>query len=177
MIRIFNKYIIMKVTIFILALCLGSCKTKEKVTENLTETAQASCSSVQLTTEQTEQEGQATTQEETMHTQWSDSIVERFHERVVTDSTGRVLLHEVEHSKDTYKGRGQHQAKRTDNRQEKATVQSQELTIAQNDSTYNGGSLNEVTVVKKKTWRWLWYVGTLASLLIVGFIISKVIRR
>ena len=94
-----------RLLIFLFALCLCGCKTKQKVTENLTETAQASCSSVQLTTGQTEQEGQATTQEETMHTQWSDSIVERFHERVVTDSTGRVLLHEVEHSKDTYKGR------------------------------------------------------------------------
>lgn len=166
-----------RLLIFLFALCLCGCKTKQKVTENLIETAQASCSSVQLTTEQTEQEGQATSQEETMHTQWSDSIVERFHERVVTDSTGRVLLHEVEHSKDTYKGRGQHQAKRTDNRQEKATVQSQELTIAKNDSTYNGGSLNEVTVVKNKTWRWLWYVGIVASLLMLGCIILKVIRR
>lgn len=163
-----------RILLFLLALSLCGCKTKEKVTERQAETAQASSSSVHLSTGQTEQEGQAATQEETMHTQWSDSIVEKFHERIVTDSTGRVLLHEVEHSKDTYKGRGQHQAKRTGNRQEKATIQSQELTIAQNDSTYNEDSTKEVTVVKKKSWRWLWFVGLLAMLLTGGYIISKV---
>ena len=163
-----------RILVFLLALGLCGCRTKQKVTEQLIETVQASSSSVLLSTGQTEQEGHATTQEETMHTQWSDSVVEKFHERIVTDSCGRVLLHEVEHSKDTYKGRGQHQAKRTDNRQEKATKQSQELSIAQNDSTYNGGSLKEVTVVKKKSWRWLWYVGLLATLLAGGYIILKV---
>lgn len=162
-----------RVLIVLFALMLCGCKTKEKVTEQLTETSQASSSSVHLSTGQTEQEGQTSTREETTQTQWSDSIVEKFHERIVTDSTGRVLLHEVEHSKDTYKGRGRQQAKRTDNRQEKATIQSQELAIAQTDSTYNGGSLKEVTVVKKKSWRWLWFVGLFAIIFAGGYTILK----
>jgi hypothetical protein len=176
MIRIFNKYIIMKVTIFILALCLGSCKTKEKVTEKRTETAQTVSSSVATLSGQTKQLEQTALAEEATHTGWSDSIVDKFYERIVTDSTGRVLLHEVEHSKDTYKGMTQSQMKRTGNRQEKSTAQNQEQSYARNDSGYNGSSLNEVTVVKKRSWRWLWFVGLLVGLFLAGYIITRVKR-
>ena len=162
---------------FLLALSLCGCKTKQKVTENLKETAQASSSSVQQATEHTERQGVSSTQEEATHTQWSDSIVEKFHERIVTDSCGRVLLHEVEHSKDTYKGSGSQQTKRTGTHEEKTTTQHQELSAVRKDSTYNGGTLREVTVVKKKSCRWLWFVGLLSLLFIVGFIISKIVRK
>lgn len=165
-----------RILIFFLALSLCGCKTKEKMTERLTETELSNSSSTVMTSQHTEQLGQTYMTEEATQTSLSDSIIERFHERIVTDSTGRVLLHEVEHSKDTYKGKTQSQAKRKDNRQEKTTAQSQEQCFARNDSTYNGGSLNEVTVVKKKSWRWLWFIGLLSSLLTVGYIISRVKR-
>ena len=155
---------------------MSGCKTKEKVTEKRTETAQAVSFSITAQAGQTEQHGQTAWAEEDTHTGWSDSIVEKFHERIVTDSAGRVLLHEVEHSKDTYKGKTQSQAKRTGNRQEKSTAQNQEQSYARNDSTYNGGSLNEVVVTKKKSWRWLWFVGLLLGLVTAGYIISRVKR-
>ena len=155
---------------------MSGCKTKEKVAEKRTETAQAvSSSTAALSGEMEQLEQTATTEEDTL-TVWSDSIVDKFHERIVTDSTGRVLLHEVEHIKETYKGKTQSQAKRTGNRQEKRAAQNQEQRFARNDSTYNGGSLDEVTVVKKKSWRWLWFAGLLASILAVGYIISRVKR-
>lgn len=163
--------------LLLLTLSISSCKTKEKMTERLTETAQSNSSSIVMTSQHTEQQGQSSMTEETTQTLWSDSIVERFHERIVTDSTGRVLLHEQEHTKDHYKGRTQSQTNRNGNSQKTAAGQKTELTVECNDSTYNGNSLNEVTVVKKKSWRWLWYVGILGSLLIVGIIISKVTRR
>lgn len=166
-----------RLLLFLLVLLsLVGCKTKEKVTEKRTEIAQVISSSVAAQSGQTEQLEQTATMEEATYTGWSDSVVEKFHERIVTDSTGRVLLHEVGHSKDTYKGKNQSRAKRTDNRQEKTTAQNQKQSYARNDSTYNGGSLNEVAVVKKKSWRWLWFVGLLAGLLTVGYIISRVKR-
>ena len=155
---------------------MSGCKTKEKVTEKRTETTQDVSSSVAVLSGKMEQLEQTVTTEEATLTGWSDSIVEKFHERIVTDSTGRVLLHEVEHCVDTYKGKNQSQAKRTGNRQGKRAAQNQEQSFARNDSTYYGGSLDEVTVVKKKSWRWLWFVGLLASLLAVGYIISRVKR-
>lgn len=168
---------IFRILIFLFALSLCGCKTKEKVTERLTETAQSNSCSTVMTSQHTEQQGQSSMTEETTQTSWSDSIVERFHERIVTDSTGRVLLHEQEHTKDHYKGRTQSQTNRNGNSQKTAAGQRTELTVECNDSTYKGNSLNEVTVVKKKSWRWLWFVGILGSLLTVGIIISKVTRR
>lgn len=165
-----------RILLLLILLSMSGCKTKEKVTEKRTETAQDVSSSVAVLSGKMEQLKQTATTEEATLTGWSDSIVEKFHERIVTDSTGRVLLHEVEHRKDTYKGKTQSQAKRTGNWQEERAAQNQEQNFARNDSTYNGGSLDEVTVVKKNSWRWLWFVGLLASILAVGYIISRVKR-
>ena len=168
---------ITKLLMFLLALSLCGCKTKEKVTERLSETVRSNSSSVQMITEEKEVAGQATVQEASTRTQQSDSTVEHFFERIVTDSTGRVLLHEVEHSKDTYKGSGSQQTKYTGNREGKKTTQHQELSAVRKDSTYNGGTLREVTVVKSKSRKWVWFVGLLSLLFIVGFIISKIVRK
>lgn len=165
-----------RILLLLILLSMSGCKTKEKVTEKRTETAQAVSSSAAALSGEMEQLEQTATTEEATLMGWIDSIVEKFHERIVTDSTGRVLLHEVEHCKDTYKGKTQSQAKRTGNRQEKRAAQNQEQSFARNDSTYNGGSLDEVTVVKKKSWSWLWFVGLLASILAVGYIRSRVKR-
>lgn len=143
-----------RLLIFLFALSLCGCKTKQKVTENLTETVQASSSSVQQATEHTEQQGVSSTQEEAAHTQWSDSVVEKFHERIVTDSCGRVLLHEVEHSKEKFKGQNKSQTNRAAHHQENATSQHQEMKQASNDSVYNGGTLKEVTISKKRSLNW-----------------------
>lgn len=161
-----------RLLIFLFALSLCGCKTKQKVTENLTETAQASSSSVQQATEHTEQQGVSSTQEEAAHTQWSDSVVEKFHERIVTDSCGRVLLHEVEHSKEKFKGQNKSQTNRAAHHQENAMSQNQKMEQTRNDSIYNGGTLKEVTVSKKRSLNWTviivsFFLGALTLLLIL----------
>lgn len=168
---------IIRILIFTLTLSLCGCKTKEKVTEKLTETAQSNSSFTLMTSQYIAQQEQKSMMEETILASWCDSIVERFYERIVTDSTGRVLLHEQEHKKDHYNSRARSQTNRNGNSEEAAAGQKIDLTAECNDSTYNGGILSEVTVVKKKSWRWLWFVGILGSLLIVGIIIPKVTRR
>ena len=169
----------MKKLLFILLvlLTLIGCKTKEKVTERMTETAHVTGEVTQTSSTSSDSQSQVMATAQTTQTTWSDSVVEKTRERIVTDSSGRVLLHESERTTEHYKGRGKSLTQQQQNRQEKSEATSQGTVTETNDSTYNGGSINEVTVVKKKSWRWLWYVGILASLLIVGFIISKVIRR
>lgn len=169
----------MKKLLFILLvlLTLIGCKTKEKVTERMTETAHVTGEVTQTSSTSSDSQSQTMATAQTTQTTWSDSVVEKTRERIVTDSSGRVLLHESERTTEHYKGRGKSLTQQQQNRQEKSEATSQGFVTETNDSTYNGGSINEVTVVKKKSWRWLWYVGILASLLIVGFIISKVIRR
>lgn len=171
------KTILNFLTLLLLVVSISSCKTKEKITEKLSETARSNSSSIVMKSKHTGQQGQSSMKEETTQTSWSDSIVERYHERIVQDSTGRVLLHEQEHTKDHYKGQTQSQTNRNGNSQATAAGQKTELTVECNDSTYNGNRLNKVTFVKKKSWRWLWYMVLLGSLLTAGVIISKVIRE
>lgn len=168
---------IIRILIFLFALSLCGCKTKERVTERLTETARAASSSVAMTSQHTEREGLTSTMEEATRTSWSDSIVERFHERVVVDSCGRVLLHEKEHTRDRYKGRTRSQSRRDGSIKETSSGQEAGLELCRNDSTYHGGTLNEVTVVRKRSWRWVWFLWLLGSLLAAGIIISIMTRR
>lgn len=156
---------------------LCSCRTKEKVTERLVETSLSSSTQAQSTTQHSEQQGQTSMTEEATQTSWSDSIVERYHERIVTDSSGRVLLHEREHSKDTYKGKSKSQTNRAGNCQENKTEQSQALTQEQRDSTYNGASTNEVKVVKRNTCWWIWVLVILFGLLAVCFLALRIYLR
>lgn len=165
-----------RILLLLLLLSLSGCKTKEKVTERQTETAQASSVKTVTAQQHMEQQGQASMANEVQQMQTSDSVVERFRERIVTDSCGRVLLHDIEHSKERYKGHAQSRKKEAGQREETSSLQHREQALGEKDSTYNGGSLKEVTIVKKKTWRWLWYVGLLSLLFIVGFIISKIRR-
>lgn len=164
------KTVLKMILLFLLALNFSSCKTKEKVTERFTEKAQANTSDVVKTTGQTECQVENNSYGETTHTQWSDSIVEKFHERIVTDSSGNVLWHETEHSKDHYVGKSHNKTNQSNSSQETATAQNVAITQEQKDSVYNGGVLQEVTVVKSKPCKWLWYVGLLALILVCAVI-------
>ena len=162
---------------FLALMTLIGCKTKEKVTERMTDTAHVTDEVTQTSSLSSDSQSQVTVTAQTTQSLWSDSLVEKTRERIVSDSSGRVLIHETERTTERYKGRGKSLTQQQQNRHEKSEVTSQGTVTETSDSTYNGGSLNEVTVVKKKTWRWLWYVGIVASLLMLGCIILKVIRR
>ena len=162
--------------ILLASLTLAGCKTKEKVAERVTETAHVTGEVTLTSSMSSDSQSQETATAQTTQTSWSDSVVEKTHERIVTDSSGRLLLHEAERTTEHYKGQGKRLTHQQQNRQGKSESTSQETVTETNDSTYNGGSIHEVTVVKK-SWRRLWYVGILAILVIVGYIISKIIRR
>ena len=160
----------------LLALTLCGCKTTKKVAEQQTVTAASASTSAQAIQEQATREGSATRLEEATQTVWSDSIVEKLHERIVTDSCGRVLLHEVARSQDRYRSTGQRQTQRTGSIQSTTCEERQAYETAQRDSTYAGGSLREVTVEGKRSRRWLWFTGLLCGLFMTGFIISRLKR-
>lgn len=165
------KLILNIVVFFLLALSFSCCKTKEKTTERLSETAQSNSSSTVMASLYTEQQTQTSMAEEAVHTSWSDSIIEKFHERIVTDSCGRVLLHEMEHSKENFKGKNKSQINRSDHHQDNAKTQNSEQKQIKNDSIYNGGTLKEVTVSKKKTTNWM----SMVILFLLGVLTSFVI--
>lgn len=166
----------MRIILLLLLISLSGCKAKEKVKEKVTERAESVISSATARYVQTNQQDEASTIEEATDCGWSDRMIEKLHERIVRDSTGRVLLHDLEHSKEMYTDKTQSQMKRTANRNERSTCQNDEHSHVIYDSIYNGGILNEVTVVRKKSWSWLWFAGLLASLLSVGYILSRVYR-
>ena len=166
-----------KLLFMLLALILIGCKTKEKVTERMTETANVTGEMTHTSSTSSDSQSQAMSTAQTTQTTWRDSVVEKTRELIVTDSSGRVLLHEAERTKEHYKGSGKSLTNQQQNRQERNEENSHGTVTETNDSTYNGGSQNEVTVVKKKPSRWLWYAGIAVIFITYGYIIIKVTRR
>lgn len=167
-----------KLLFMLLALItLIGCKTKEKVTERMTETAHVTCKMAHTSSTSSDSQIQAMATAQTTQTTWSDSLVVKTLERIVTDSSGRVLLHEAERTTEHYKGRGKSLTNQQQNRQERNEETSHGTVTETNDSTYNGGSHNEVTVVKKKPFNLLWFAGIAAIFVVYGYIIIKVTRR
>ena len=163
--------------IFLVMLALIGCKTKEKVTERMTERTTAYNSSVAAQAQQAEQQTVAASTSENVHTVWSDSVVEKTYDRVVTDSTGRVLLHEREQTRERYKRSGQRKSQQAEVSHETSSTTSEEIASTENDSIRRKEAIKKDTTVKTTSWRWLWFVVLLAVLIIVGMIISKVTRR
>ena len=167
-----------KLLFMLLALMtLIGCKTKEKVTERMTETANVTGEVTQTSYTSSDSQSQEMATAQTTQTTWSDSVVDKIRERIVTDSSGRVLLHEAERTSEHYKGRGKILTNQQQNRLERNEANSHGTVTETNDSTYNGGSQNEVTVVKKKQCNWLWFAGIAAIFVVYGYIIIKVTRR
>lgn len=166
-----------KLLFMLLALILIGCKTKEKVTERMTDTAHVTDEVTQKSSMSSDSQIQETVTGEITQTSWSDSIVDKTIERIVTDSSGRVLIHEAERTTERYKGSGKSLIQQQQNRHEKSEFNGHGTITETSDSTYNGGTLNEVTVVKKKPSRWLWYAGIAVIFITYGYIIIKVTRR
>lgn len=167
-----------KLLLMLLALMtLIGCKTREKVTERMTDTAHVTDEVTKKSSMSSDSQSQAMSTAQTTQTTWSDSVVEKTIERIVTDSSGRVLIHEAERTTERYKGSGKSLIQQQQNRHEKSEVNGHGTITETSDSTYNGGTLNEVTVVKKKPSRWLWYAGIAVIFITYGYIIIKVTRR
>lgn len=157
----------------LLALAVSSCKTHEKVQTSRTEqtSVKMSTSSDSVFTE--------TLQTINAHDEHSvmlnerDSVVEKWREYIVVDSTGKVLLHEMERQKEKHKAKDKVQRNSKDKHQTEVAKNSR-LTYEQLcDSLYQELYNNEEKDSKPVSYRWLWFIGILSLLLLAGAIISK----
>lgn len=169
----------MKKILFILLalLALIGCKSKEKVTEQVTEIAHATSGTVQAASASADSRTQTTSTAQAMLTAWNDSVVEKTRELIVTDSSGRVLLHEEERTTEHYTGRGQTTATQLQGSQEERNATCQGTLSEANDSTYEGRGLREEVKEKPKSWRWLWSICILGALFVAGYTILRFIKR
>lgn len=156
-------------------LSLSGCKTKEKVSEIHKENAQTSMTETKTEMcldERLEHESSA---EQVLQTSENDSLVEKFRERIVVDSCGRVLLKDGEYTKERYQGRGTTKANRQGSDHRKVTGQAGKQSQVATDSS---GTVIRENMVKtaRQTCRWLWFPGLLVLLFAGGAIISKVMR-
>lgn len=159
----------------ILVLCLTSCRTTENVSERQETNSRASSLTAESFSRQSEDSGTVLRTEEGAVFSSSDSTVERFREYVVADSTGRILWHEMEHTRDRYTGNAQRRTSQDARHHGKKTALVTAQMTSRNDSIYNGGSLEEVTVVRK-SWRLARFACLLGILSTVGMIIYRYTR-
>ena len=133
-----------------LIVLMSGCKVKEKTAERMEETLRASDSRTELDVMLTEMEKRRAAMEVlTLHC-WNDSMAEKVYERIVTDSTGKVLRHELERSRENYSGRGKSVGSMNARQTAACGERSLKKGLAASDSIYNGGTLKEVVVAKKR---------------------------
>lgn len=134
----------------LLIVLTSACKTKEKTTERTEAALQASGVRTELDVTRTDSEKRLAALEMLSLHCWRDSMAEKVYERIVTDSTGKVLRHELERSRENYSGRQKRVG--TMNARLTAAVDERSLkkSVAASDSIYNGGTLKEVVVAKKR---------------------------
>lgn len=170
----------MKTTTKILAamlacLLLAACKSKERVTDICKDTATAHETASSSAVRKAAQSGTAAAQESNLRFQQSDSVVSRFYERIVADSTGRVMWHETEQQTDRFKGKTASRASHSDVRQQQTSDMEAGQVFILKDSARNAEITNDMTVVKKKSRTWLaWLFG---SLLTAGLVLLKYRRK
>lgn len=157
----------------LIVLSLISCKTSEKVTEKQVETVQTGSLEIGLVSAEKDGKGQMSLLEGNAHAMWSDSVVEKFHERIVTDSTGRILHHEMDHTKDTYSGKRQNKSQNMTSIEEQLSSRTKDLSSSSYDSIYDGDMLDEVKLVQKEQFSWLLPLVLLGGILSALYIIAK----
>ena len=158
-----------------LALSVASCKSKEKVSETFEETSLQTCSENLAETRHNELHEREGYTGQTVQTARKDSLVEKFYERIVVDSCGRILLHDKEYAREGYKGRSRAVAKQSEDSNVSVKAQTDIRQQRDNDSTRIAGRKN-MTETAKPPCRWLWFVGLLFFLLITGTIIAKLTK-
>ena len=167
------KTVIKMMSVLLLSVVLGSCKTQERVTSGTSTSSHVSVSS------EVKSEEEICDNSERRDTSWrdashiSDSVVCKYYERIVTDSSGNVLWHELEQSKEAYRGHRQSTSISGSMERDVSSQETSAKSAASTDSLYSGGVLEEVTVVKSVSWDWLWYVLLPSLLVAVAGIIYK----
>lgn len=170
------KLIRLSMLLVMLTLAVSSCKTKEKVTETRTEQVVVKQStSMDVVSKENLQSFNAHDEQSTVQDE-RDSIVEKFREYIVMDSTGNVLRHEIENMKKTHKSKGKVQTNNQGKQQSAASKQEKKTYEQYIDSLYNASVQDVKEESKPVTFRWLWLIGILLLLVVVGTVISKIVK-
>lgn len=156
-------------------LSLSGCKTKEKVSENYTENIRANSTETKTEMCLDERHERESSAEQTLQVSEKDSLVEKFRERIVTDSCGRILFKDSEYTKERYQGKGTSKANRNGSNRRTATGLVKKQSQAETDTSSTAIQKSTRKTVKY-AYRWLWFPGLLILLLACGIFISKVTR-
>ena len=105
-----------------------------------------------------------------------DSTVEKFREHLVIDSSGNVVLREIEHQKEKYKAKGRIHRNNREIQHLEAAKQEQMTYEQYLDGIYNASLQNVEEESEPSSSRWLWLIGFLTLLTMVGAIISKIVK-
>lgn len=133
--------------LLLIAMSIAGCRTKEKVTTERTAlTAHQQATATLMADKRSERTEQAEATLTGESTQCSDSTVERLRERIVTDSAGNVLWHEKLVSRDRYQGLTTNRTSTQSGKHETSDTHDAAIRHEVNDSTYDGGTLQETTV-------------------------------
>lgn len=158
-----------------LVLSLSGCKTKEKVSENNKENIRKNSTETRAEMCLDERHECENSAEQALQTSEKDSLVEKFRERIVVDSCGRILFKDSEYTQERYQGKGATKSSRKGSNHQTAMEQTRKQSQAETDTSST--TIRESTrKTVRNTYRWLWFTGLLILLFACGFIISKVTR-
>lgn len=158
-----------------LVLALSACKTKEKVDENYTANVWTNSTESKNEICRNERHEHESSAEQALQASEKDSLVEKFRERIVVDSSGHILFKDSEYTKERYQGKATTKTNRKESNHQTATEQANKQSQAETDTSSTAIRENTQKTVKQ-TDRWLWFLSLLIFLLISGAIISKVTR-
>lgn len=156
-------------------LTLTGCKAKEKVSESLTENAQVRSTETAEGICHDERHERENSIEQTIRTSESDSVVEKFRERVVVDSCGRVVFQDSEHTQERYHGKGTTRTGKQEDNRRAAMGQTEQQSRNETD---NARAIYQDKTVKTSlpTRRWLWFL-VLPVVIVAGGVVYSKMRR
>lgn len=157
-----------------LALSLSGCKTKEKVLESCVARTETQVASVVETQGEELTQHIDSSESHGLRDEMRDSIVERTHEYLVMDSTGKVLLHEIDNVREHHAVKAKKERKKSMKRHGETAKDNHKSYEAMIDSMYNASVQSAVSKsTPDSSSRGLWFCGLLLLLIVVGFIIQK----
>lgn len=157
-------YIILLIS---LAFSVTSCKSKKKISETFKETNLHVCSENMTENHHDDRMEYKNTAELVMRTTETDSLVEKFWERIVVDSCGRILLHDKEHVREGYKGKSNVREKQCEDSKLSMKVQT-DISQQKNFDSSKTTDRKDMTETAKPTYQWLWYLGLFILLLFIS---------
>lgn len=159
-----------------LILAVSSCKTKQKITETRTEEIVKKQSDSMDVACKNNLEAINTHDKQNTVLDERDSTVEKFREHLVIDFSGNVVLREIEHQKEKYKAKGRIHRNNREIQHLEAAKQEQMTYEQYLDGIYNASLQNVEEESEPSSSRWLWLIGFLTLLTMVGAIISKIVK-